>query len=118
MSVDRASLHDKPELFFEMEGSSWLKLTPAAARVVCTQAASYGLVIVRVEGGIWHSPGFEARIDCIWDGINSLCTIDEARQNNERAVRNIEHEQAAHGAFILTAVPIVGYEHAKVRHAI
>jgi len=118
MSVDRASLYDSPEPFFEAVGSAWLKLTPAAARAVCAQAAGRGLVVVRVEGGIWHSPGFEARIDCIWDGIDPPCTIDEVRKNNESAERVIEQEQSVHDAFIVTTASAVDQTFKKGRHAI
>jgi hypothetical protein len=39
-------------------------------------AAQHGLVVVRIEEGIWHSPGFEARLDCIWDGADSAIDLN------------------------------------------
>jgi len=54
--------------FFSLRGSIVMKLTTEAAVGACEQAAQQGLLISRIEGGIWHTPGFEARIDCIWDG--------------------------------------------------
>jgi hypothetical protein len=117
MGADRASLHDESTTFFDGRGSGWLKLTPGAAKNVCAHAADLGFVVVRVEGGLWHAPGFEARIDCIWEGIDPPVSVEEARENNMRALPSIEGEEKTHGAFIITTAPISGYEH-KGKNAI
>lgn len=84
-----------------------MKLTVYAAVEVCKIAASRGLLVGRVEGGIWHSPGFEARLDCIWDGqVYPPADSIAAVENNIRAVKFIESESTCHDVFIITAVPM------------
>lgn len=102
-------LYDRAELFFANQGSGVMKLTPDAAIRVSLAAAKNGLLIARVEGGIWHDPGFEARLDCIWDGASP--PIDEvgADQNNTDAADFIREESHRHNAFVLTAPPLSGW---------
>jgi hypothetical protein len=109
MGVDRSALHSDPSAFFRHGGSAWLKLTPVAAKSVCAQAASHGLVVVRVEGGLWRNPGFEARVDCIWDGADPPLSLEDAELNNSKAMCDIEREEATHSAFIITTAPLGGY---------
>jgi len=84
-------------------------LSAAAAIEVCLRAAGIGLLIARVEGGIWQNPGFEARVDCIWDGANPPIDDSGAERNNTEAIDFIRNESAAHSAFVLTAAPISGW---------
>jgi len=70
MKAQRNVLYDSAQWFFDSAGSGLMKLSADAAIRVCLTAASRGLVVARIEGGIWHHPGFEARGDCIWDGAN------------------------------------------------
>lgn len=80
-----------------------MKLTVTAANAVCEQAARRGLVIYRVEGGIWHPTGFEARVDCIWDGEFPPIDYHKAEANNLRAATFISSEREVHDVFVLSA---------------
>ena len=90
-----------------------MKLTPKAAIEACEFAASQKVVVVRVEGGIWHAPGFEARVDCIWDGIDPPTTEPSAQINNRQAASFIREQERIHSAFVLTTAGFQGYEHTK-----
>jgi hypothetical protein len=111
MSKHSSELHKSGDDFFNSVGSAVMRLTPLAAIAVCRDAANHGLVIARVEGGIWHNPGFESRLDCIWDGADPPISVDDAIKNNEIAAGFIEEEQNEHSAFILTAPPLTGWPH-------
>lgn len=111
MRGDRKILYVEERDFYELEGSVAMKLSPQAAIDVCRSAASHGLVVARIEGGIWHDPGFEARYDCIWDGADPPLSAEAAQQNNDAAAAFVEKESKAHSAFILTAPPITGWPH-------
>ena len=91
-----------------------MRLTAAAAIDVCIEADLHGLVIARVEGGIWHNPGFEARVDCIWDGADPPIALLSARENNRRAADFIRDQSRRHSAFILTAPPVTGWPHKRL----
>ena len=116
MSAARDHLYDSPNDFFQLKGSVWMRLTPTAAAQVCAEAAKNGSVVARVEGGIWHDPGFEARGDCIWDGIDPPVDSSKAEANNVQAANFIRSEAKRHSAFILTAPPLTGWPH-KVDNA-
>lgn len=109
MPVDKSKLYTDPRDFFVLKGSVWMFLSPKAAIAVCLNAAGQGFIVVRVEGGLWHNPKFEARLDCIWDGDDPPIDEREAHENNLRAANFIEHQMAFHSAFILTAPSIEGY---------
>lgn len=111
MAVDRARLYESSADFFKLGGSVIMKLTPAAAIAVCKEAAQRGFVVARVEGGIWHNPGFEARLDCIWDGDDPPIDRNAADANNGRAAEFIKSQSPMHSAFILTAPPLTGWPH-------
>lgn len=106
MELDLQHRYDSPDAFFDLDGSIVMKLSANAAIAVCETAIEHGLVIARVEGGIWQAPGFEARVDCIWDGVD--CPVDRriAEENNRAAARFIRSEGAIHDVFVLTAPPI------------
>jgi hypothetical protein len=95
--------------FYALEGNFVMFLTPGAAAAVCRSAAERGWVIGRVEGGVWH-PGFESRVDCIWDGIwpPPPVSFAQAKINNQLAAEFIESMSIEHSAFILTSAPIAG----------
>ncbi|MDZ7644948.1 MAG: hypothetical protein U5K76_12500 [Woeseiaceae bacterium] len=99
MALDRSKLYEDID-FFELHGHAVMMLTPEAAQKVCELASDQGLTIGRVEGGIWHDPGFEARLDRIWD------VRDEARGEchvaNHDAARFIRSWSDEHGVFILS----------------
>ncbi|HEY8098734.1 MAG TPA: colicin immunity protein, partial [Methylobacter sp.] len=89
MKSDRTLLYDSSNDFFELDGTDVMTLTSAAAQDVCTKALKHGVVVVRIEGGIWHNPGFEARLDCIWDGVDPPVSETDAAINNARALEMI-----------------------------
>jgi Colicin-E5 Imm protein len=111
MKGDQTKLYEEERDFYELEGNIVMKLVPGAAIAVCQSAARHGLVIARIEGGIWHNPGFEARYDCIWDGADPPIDLDAALANNMEAAEFIERQRHGHGAFILTAAPMSGWPH-------
>jgi len=111
MKVDKAKVYDSSDDFFELNGSVVMKLTSAAAQDICIKALKHGVVVVRIEGGIWHNPGFEARLDCIWDGVDPPVSETEAETNNARALEMIREESEVHDTFIITTAPLTGYKH-------
>lgn len=52
MNIDRSKLYKDAKSFFSLQGSVSMYLTAAAAKEVCLMAASYQLLVARVEGGI------------------------------------------------------------------
>jgi hypothetical protein len=106
MDIDRTKLFIAAEDFFSLHGSGIMRLNADAAIAICDTAAKYSLIILRVEGGIWHNPGFEQRLDCIWDGAIPPVPSKMAEENNVWAKEFIEQERAVHDVFILTAVPL------------
>ena len=111
MKGNRSKLYNSSDDFFELEGNAVMKLTSNAAQEACKRAIEYNVVVVRVEGGIWHNPGFEARLDCIWDGIDPPIAKSEAVVNNSKALKFIIEESNLHDAFIITTAPLTGYTH-------
>lgn len=111
MDKDRGRLFDNPADFFSLDGSVWMRLSPTAAVEVCMTAASKGIIVARVEGGVWHPPAFESRLDCIWDGADPPISEAGAHQNNLLAADFIREEMGFHTVFILTAPPITGWPH-------
>ena len=108
-------LHDSANIFFAAGGRGTLKFTPDAAVKICLSAATLGYVVARIEGGIWHSPGFEARLDCIWDGADPPISLLQAQENNAAAAHFIKAESALHNAFVLTAPPLRGWRHNEAK---
>jgi hypothetical protein len=115
MRGDRNRLYTDENDFYELDGSVAMKLSPLAALNVCRSAANHGLVVARIEGGIWHYPGFEARYDCIWDGADPPLSTEAATVNNNAAAEFVERQSQMHGAFILTAPPITGWPHKLIK---
>lgn len=109
MDIDKSLLYESPQAFFDLGGSVTMRLSPRAAMQVCADAARKGLVVARVEGGIWHAPGFESRLDCIWDGQDPPLDQAQASGNNQEAAQFIASQTPAHSAFILTAPPLAGW---------
>lgn len=110
MKIDLQCRYESSDDFFMLRGSVVMKLSVDAAISICEQAAERGLVISRVEGGIWHSPGFEARLDCIWDGVDPPVDFSAAEQNNFAAAGFIRSESKTHDVFVLTAPPMMNYD--------
>jgi hypothetical protein len=110
MAFDHSRVYDSSEDFFALDGSCVMMLTTKAAIESCERAAECGFLVARVEGGIWRNPGFEARLDCIWDGLNPPVDRDTAEENNHIAAVFILSESAVHDVFVLTAPPITGWK--------
>ena len=109
MDIDRTRRYSDSNDYFSLEGSIVMKLSTEAAISVCIVAAERGFVVSRIEGGIWHDPGFEARIDCIWDGAEPPIDSDLAHKNNLLAIEFIHSESPEHDTFIITAPSITGW---------
>ncbi|MFJ2994833.1 colicin immunity protein [Pandoraea sp. NPDC087047] len=109
MKIDLQRRYDSPDEFFSLGGSVVMKLSADAAITVCERAGQHGLVIARIEGGLWHSPGFEARLDCIWDGADPPVEVSAAEQNNLAAAEFIRSESRVHDVFVVTAPRITGW---------
>ena len=109
------ALHNSADVFFAAGGHGTLKFTPEAAVNICLSAATLGYVVARVEGGVWHHPGFEARVDCIWDGTDPPIDLLKAQENNAAAAHFIREESATSTAFVLTAPPLSGWPHRPSR---
>jgi len=110
MNIDRSRIYDSADDFFSLDGSIVMKLSTDAAVAVCERAAQHGLVVARIEGGIWHFPGFEARLDCIWDGADPPIDLDAAERNNQRAAEFIRSESPPHDVFLVTSPPMTGWK--------
>lgn len=111
MEGQQNKLYESADDFFELGGSAVMYLTADAAVDVCLEAAQRGRVVARVEGGIWRNPGFEARVDCIWNGADPPIEISTATANNGKAAEFIRVESNKHDAFVPTAPPVTGWPH-------
>ncbi|PTN49271.1 colicin immunity protein [Achromobacter xylosoxidans] len=108
MEIDLQRRYDSLDDFFSVGGSVVMKLSVDAAIAICERATQWGLVITRIEGGIWHFPGFEARVDCIWDGIDPPVDVGTAEKNNLAAAEFIRSESGVHDVFVVTAPQLTG----------
>lgn len=102
MKGDRRRIYDSMEDFFNLDGSILMKLTPGAAISVCATAETRELFVLRIEGGMWRRPGFEARVDCIWDGVPNCINTGQAKLNNQAAAAFIRSRSDMHDVFLLT----------------
>ena len=100
--IDFSKRYDNAKDFFTLHGNIRMFLMPEAAIEVCRLCIDKGLVVGRVEGGIWHHPGFEARLDSIWDGEYFTTDPEVIQKNNLRAIENIKEEMKLHDVFIIT----------------
>ncbi|SES64376.1 hypothetical protein [Thalassotalea agarivorans] len=98
--LDRNFLYSDATEFFTNQGNNIMKLTPAAAIEVCRRSTDLNYIVSRVEGGIWHNPGFEMRLDCIWD--RGIVCNGKQLSACEEAIRFIENESEEHSAFIIS----------------
>lgn len=76
-------------------------------------AADQDLFVPRVEGGIGHHPGFEARLDCIWDGADPPLSPLGAALNNRKAADFIREERGEHDTLVITAPPLSRWPHRR-----
>ncbi|MER2493920.1 colicin immunity protein [Catenovulum sediminis] len=86
--------------FFDLQGNNVMKLTTEAAKEVCRYSHDKSYIVSRIEGGIWHNPGFEMRLDCIWDRSKELDSSPELA--SKEAVDFIEEESNEHDVFIVS----------------
>ena len=103
MPVDRTKIYVSADDYFSLGGSATMKLSIHAALDVCERAASLNELILRIEGGLWHNPGFEARLDCIWDGLNPPASPNSTKENNCLAADFIASEMMENDTFIITS---------------
>lgn len=101
-SVKRNEMYSDAQEYFELDGSGIMKLTPDAAVSVCNESTKIGATVSIVEGGLWHSPGFEARLDCIWHGLYKEMDKQKVMENNLKAVEFINDNKDSHNAFVVT----------------
>ncbi|MGV2288352.1 colicin immunity protein [Trinickia sp. YCB016] len=106
MNIDHQRRYESPDDFFVLGGSVVMKVSADALIAICVAAAEHGLV---VAGGIWHNPGFEARLDCIWDGVDSPVDRRTTEQNNCVAADFVRSERKLRDAFVNTAPPMAGW---------
>lgn len=91
-----------------------MKFSREAAVSLCRMAAASGCVVARIEGGVWHDPGFEARLDSIWDGAEPPISLVGAAANNDRAAEHISGERLDYDTFVITAPPVTGWPHKSI----
>ena len=83
---DRRKIYSDPSEFFAKQGRYWMKLTRPVAVAVVKQCQDHSLAVSMVEGGIWHNPGFEARLDAIWHSeFDHMPTESAIYGNNAKA---------------------------------
>ncbi|WPO98274.1 colicin immunity protein [Pseudomonas sp. HR96] len=109
MIIDLQQRYDSSDDFFNLSGSVTMKISADAAVAICERAAQRGLVIARIEGGIWRAPGFEARLDCIWDGVEPPCRSENGRSEQSCSGRIRGAEKAVHDVYVLTAPRMSGW---------
>jgi hypothetical protein len=100
MMLVRNSLYSDVSEFFSKQGNNVMKLTPDAAIDVCEKSVESNYIVSRVEGGIWHNPGFEMRLDCMWDRDEAL--DGKSQLASEDAISFIGEELVDHSAFIVS----------------
>jgi hypothetical protein len=84
-----------------------MKLSRRAAEELAENLEREGEIIVRIEGGVWHDPGFEARLDEIWDAVvrpNTSQTLYDF--TNLDALNFIKTRSSLIDTFILTSVKL------------
>lgn len=107
MLIPRDRIFSNANEFFLRDGSGAMRLTPDAARRVCLSAAENGFLVGKIEGGIWYSPGFGSRLDCIWD--SKVCPPvdrERTRTSNAMAAQFVDEESGLHDVFIVTTLPL------------
>jgi hypothetical protein len=109
MDVDRERRYESANDFYVLDGSACMRLTPPAAIDVCLQAAQHELIVFRIEGGFWLNPGFESRLDCIWESADPPMDVPRAEANGRNAAEFIREMSDEHDVFIITTVPLEGW---------
>ena len=94
MSLNLGNIFEDHREFIHRNDRNSLILTSKAAEEACRQASIFGLSIAKVEGGLWHNPGFESRIDAIWETRNYPASLDEVRKLNALAADFIRDQSS------------------------
>ncbi len=115
MKVNRQKLYHRGADFFALDGNAVMKLSREAAIEACLDAASQGLVAIKIEGGIWSDGTFEARMDAIWDGADPPVKRKDAHENNLAAANFIRSQDPSYNAFIITSYSFGGSSSAADR---
>ena len=106
---DRTTLFENAEAFFAKSGSPWMKLPRAIASEVIEGCSKRQVAVSIVEGGIWHSPGFEHRLDAIWHSEFDVKPGDSlVEKNNNEALSFIKQLPSNHDVAIISTF---GNEH-------
>lgn len=102
--IDRIKRYEYSKYFFDRDGNCIMKFSASAAIDICRECIKKSIYIWRIEGGIWHNPGFEARVDCIWDSSYhpNLKVNINVEENNTLAEEFIREESDIHDTFIIT----------------
>jgi hypothetical protein len=78
---------------FVLLGRGLMTLTRCAAVEVMVGAVDRGLMVMKYEAGIWHDPGFEARVDGIMWCLDPYAESYEAvRENNNLIAFDLRDE--------------------------
>jgi len=99
-------LHEDPEDFFQSDGVSVMMFSRAAAKRIFELAGSRGIEIWRYEGGILKDGVFQARLDAIWDRLNSHTGPEFLEEGNLRAAHAIVGQHESYNSFTITAGPL------------
>ncbi|QOW59974.1 colicin transporter [Treponema pedis] len=102
--IDRNKRYENHMTFFELGGNGIMKLSTLAAIDVCKECTHKGMYVWKIEGGVWHNPGFEAQIDCIWDSrFQPKNNFNPTLEDNNRLAENfVKEEMVNHDVFIVT----------------
>lgn len=103
MKIDRQKLYHAGKDFFDLDGNAVMKLGRETAIEVCLDATREGLLVLKIEGGIWSNSTFEARLDAVWDGADPPVEKKEVYKNNLAAANFIRSQPHNYNAFIITA---------------
>ena len=103
MTIDRQKLYHERGDFFSFDGNAVMKLSREAALAVCLDATTRGVLVVKIEGGIWSNGIFEARLDAVWDGADPPVEENAAHQNNLAAANFIRSQPPGYNAFVITS---------------
>jgi hypothetical protein len=97
-----------PEARFAVSGNQTVFLTSDAALRVCAEAAARGLLVYRIEGGIWREGrGCEMRLGAIWDSqVDPPIAVAVANTNNLRLASMVRNDPESCDTFVVSMMAI------------
>ncbi|MEQ1900829.1 MAG: colicin immunity protein [Devosia sp.] len=97
-----------PEARFAVSGNQTVFLTSDAALRVCREAAAQGLLVYRIEGGIWwEGRGCEMRLDAIWDSqVDPPVAAAVANTSNLRLASLVANDPKSCDTFVVSMIAI------------